>query len=64
VVLPASLLNIFVTATAVSILGEPVRRAHELRARDGDPQGMALTFRKFFAPKVTIRYPEVAPTSR
>ena len=24
-------------------------------------KGMALTFRKFFAPKVTIRYPEVAP---
>ena len=24
-------------------------------------KGMALTFRKFFAPKVTIRYPEVTP---
>ena len=64
---PAALLNIFVTAGAILVLKAstrascPARRSgRELIPGLGIAKGMALTLRRFFQPKVTIQYPEVA----
>ena len=58
--LPASLLNLFVTAAAIVVVGPNVRPPPMMRLPGlGIVKGMALTLRRFFEPKVTIKYPEV-----
>ncbi len=56
--LPAALLNLFVTAAAIVVVSsceDPMSLVPGL----GIVKGMALTLRRFFEPKVTVMYPEV-----
>ena len=64
--LPASLLNLFVTAAAIVVidaLGRPGadEPLHGLVPGFGIVKGMALTLRRFFEPKATVMYPEMPP---
>ena len=67
--LPASLLNLFLTATAIVVVTSPPGDPGMSRVPGmGLVRGMGVTLRKFFAPKATIRWPEepadVAPKFR
>ena len=58
--LPASLLNLFVTAAAILVID--ALKKWSLDEPHPGPRlvkGMALTLRRFFEPKATIMYPEV-----
>ena len=57
--LPASLLNLFVTAVAIVVSTSMRATAVSLVPGLGIVRGMSLTLRRFFEPKVTIKYPEV-----
>ena len=52
--LPASLLNLFITAAAIVVV-RPGRGPMSLVPGMGIVRGMGLTLRRFFQPKATIR---------
>ena len=63
--LPAALLNLFVTAAAIVVVETREDRPDELRPRPRHrPRAWRLTLRRFFEPKVTVRTPRCRRTSR
>ena len=56
---PAALLNIFVTAAAIVVVTQIGKALRPDRVPGlGIAKGMALDLRAFFRPKVTVQYPE------
>ena len=56
--LPASLLNLFLTAAAIVVVGLVRGQRMSTVPGMGMVRGMGFTLRRFFAPKATVRWPE------